>query len=88
MKGEELRKKILETIEKEWPISITQIAISLGLYKEGLKENKRKAAVAKIIYHVRKMKDDRIVQTKKIGKTVIIWPTEIEKIRVLHEMLK
>jgi predicted transcriptional regulator len=83
-----LRNDILLTIEKEWPISVTEIAKHLGIFKKGMDERKRKAAVGKIAYHVKKLKEEEKIRTKKIGQTVIIWPHDIEKLRVLHEMLK
>lgn len=88
MKGKQLRKKILEVIENEWPVSITQIASHLGLYKRKMGEKKRKAIIAKVVYHVRKLDKEERVRIKKIGQTVIVWPHEIEKLRVIHEMIK
>jgi len=75
-------------IEDYWPVSVTEIARHLGIFKKGMNEKKRKAAVGKIIYHVKKLKEGDKIRTKKIGQTVIIWPHEIEKLRVVHEMLR
>ncbi|MFH1474085.1 MAG: hypothetical protein ABIE55_04320 [Candidatus Aenigmatarchaeota archaeon] len=88
MKGKQLRNKILEVVEKEWPVSITEIARHLGLYKKSMDERKRKTAVAKVVYHVRKLEKEEKVRTKKIGQTIIIWPLEIEKLRLIHEMIR
>ena len=85
---EKLRDEIMIVIEKEWPISVTGIAEHLGIFKRGMNEKKRKAAIGKIIYHVKKLKDEEKIRTKIIGQTVIIWPVDIEKLRVLHEMLR
>lgn len=85
---EKLRDKIIVVIEKEWPVSITEIAKHLGIFKKGMDEKKRKAAVGKITYHVKKLKEEEKIRTKKIGQTVIIWSQDIEKLRVLHEMLR
>jgi hypothetical protein len=85
---EKLRNEIMIVIEKEWPVSITEIAERLGIFKRGMNEKKRKAAVGKIIYHVKKLEKVEKIRTKKIGQTVIIWPYEMEKLRVLHEMIK
>jgi predicted transcriptional regulator len=85
---EKLRNEIMVVIEKEWPVSITEIAERLGIFKRGMDEKKRKAAVGKIMYHVKKLKDEEDIDTKKIGQTVIIWPNEINKLRFLHEMIK
>ena len=75
-------------IEREWPVSVTEIAFHLGLFRKGMIEKKRKAAIGKIIYHVKKLEKMEKIRTKKIGQTVIIWPYEIEKLRFLHEMIK
>ncbi|NIO44867.1 MAG: hypothetical protein GTN36_04940 [Candidatus Aenigmarchaeota archaeon] len=85
---EKLRDRMMVIIEKEWPVSVTEIARHLGIFKKGMNEKKRKAAVGKIIYHVKKLKEKEEIRTKKIGQTVIIWPREIEKLRVLHEMIR
>lgn len=88
MKGKVLRGKIMETIEKEWPVSVTQIAKHTGLHKEKITEKDRKAIVAKIVYHIKILEKEEKIRVKKIGKTTVTWPTEIEKLRVIHEMLK
>ncbi len=85
---EKFRNEIMVVIEKEWPVSVTEIAEHLGIFKRGMNEKKRKAAIGKIIYHIKKLKDGEKIRTKIIGQTVIIWPYEMEKLRVLHEMIK
>ena len=84
---EKPRDKIMIIIEREWPVSVTEIAERLGIFKRGMNEKKRKAAVGKISYHVKKLKEQEKIDTKKIGQTVIIWPYEINKLRFLHDML-
>ena len=75
-------------IEDHWPVSVTEIARHLGIFKKGMDEKKRKAAVGKISYHVKRLKSMEKVRTKKIGQTVIVWPHEIEKLRIVHELMK
>lgn len=75
-------------IEDNWPVSATEIANHLGIFKKGMNEKRRKAAVGKVIYHVKKLKEMDKIRIKKIGQTVIIWPYDIEKIRLAHEMLR
>ncbi len=82
------RDKIIFIIEEKWPVSVTEIAKYLGIFKKGMNEKKRKAAIGKVIYHVKRLKEMDKIRTKKIGQTVIIWPYDIEKLRVVHEMLR
>jgi len=84
----ELRDNIIVIIEEKWPVSVTEIASHLGLFRKGMIEKKRKAAIGKIIYHVKKLEKMEKIKIKKIGQTVIIWPTEIEKLRVMNELMK
>ncbi len=85
---EKTRDEIMNIVEKEWPVSVTEIAEHLGIFKRGMNEKKRKAAIGRIGYHVKKLKEQEKIRTKIIGQTVIIWPVDIEKLRVLHEMMK
>jgi Mn-dependent DtxR family transcriptional regulator len=85
---EKVRDRIMLTVEEQWPVSVTEIAKYMGIFKKGANEKSRKAAVGKVIYHVKKLKEQERIRTKKIGQTVIIWPYDIEKLRVLHEMMK
>jgi len=84
---EKPRDRIMIIIEKEWPVSVTEIAKHLGIFKKGMSEKKRKAAIGKILYHIKKLKEQEKIDTKRIGQTVIIWPYEINKLRFLHEMV-
>lgn len=85
---ENLREKIVVVVDKSWPVSVTGIAEQLGIFKKGMNEKKRKAAIGKIIYHVKKLKEMEKIRSKKIGQTVIIWPNDIEKLRIIHELIK
>jgi len=82
------RDKVVLIIEDHWPVSVTEIARHLGIFKKGMDEKKRKAAVGKISYHIKKLKNMGKIRTKKIGQTVIVWPHDIEKLRVVHEILR
>ena len=79
------KERIFEVIEKHWPINISGIARELGLNPDG---EHQKRVVARISYHINKLKQEEKVHTKKIDRAVVIWPHEIEKIRFIHEMLK
>ncbi len=77
-----MRNTILSIIEREWPTTITHIAKSAGLDPT---QNKN---IARIKYHVDKLAQQGHIQKKKIGPVVIVWPTEIEKLRVIHELVR
>jgi len=81
-----MRARILEAIEKHWPLSITQLSQHLGL--KWSDERQRKAAIAKISYHIKKLKKENKIYTKKIGQSLVVWSMDIEKLRMLHEFMK
>lgn len=80
-----MRGKIYEIIESNWPIHISGIARELRLPVDGAEKKK---IVARINYHVNKLKDEEKIHTKKIDRALVIWPFEIEKLRFIHEMLE
>ncbi len=79
--GKNLRKKVYELVQNQWPIHIS------GLCRElNIKDNV--SNISKIRYHVQILKKDNLVNTKKIDRALVVWPVEMEKIRVMHEFLK
>ncbi len=79
------RVQIYKIIEKDWPLHETEIAKKLGLK---VTEKSQKTVVAMIDYHIKALEKDELVRTKKIGRSRVVWPQEIEKIRFIHDMLK
>lgn len=61
----ELRSDVTTIIEKNWPVSVTEIAQHLGIFKRGMDERKRKAAIGKVIYHIKKLKEQEKNQNQK-----------------------
>ena len=79
------RVEIYRIIEKDWPLHETEIAKRMGLK---VTDKSQKKVVAMINYHVKALEKDELVMTKKIGRSSVVWPREIEKIRFIHEMMK
>jgi len=77
-----LRDQIIEAINSEWPTHIKEIAENIGLDKE------RNSNITKIKYHVDNLEKTDIIRKKKIGKAAVVWPYHIEKLRVVHDLLK
>jgi predicted transcriptional regulator len=83
--SKDTRGEIFRIIEKDWPLHETEIAKKLGLKVNGKNQKK---VVAMIDYHIKKLEKDELIRTKKIGRSRVVWPQEIEKIRFIHDMLK
>jgi len=81
-KVSQLTAKVFEIIHSRWPTNPLEVAEILG------DKGKEKTLSAKYLYHFRKLKEMKLIDMKKVGNTYIAWPTEIEKLRVVHELLK
>lgn len=81
-----LSNKVFDIISNNWPTHATEIAESLG-YDVSTKEAQKKS-VAKIKYHIDQLARDQKVRVKKIGQALVCWPSEIEKLRMVHELVK
>jgi predicted transcriptional regulator len=73
---------ILEVIKKRWPVNPLEVARELG------DDGEMKALSARYLYHFRKLKKLELIDMKKIGNSHVAWPIEMEKIRVVHDLLK
>jgi predicted transcriptional regulator len=81
MKGKELRKNILELIEHHWPVHVKELVRDLGLEVSN-------ASIKKVSYHIKELEKDEKVRTKRIGKALIIWPHDMEKLRLIYELIR
>ena len=78
----EFTLRILEVIKRKWPANPLDVARELG------DEGDIRALSARYLYHFRKLKKMELIDMKKIGNSHIAWPIEMEKLRVVHELLK
>ncbi len=74
--------KVLKAISNRWPANSNDIAKELG------EDGNAKAVSAKYLYHFKKLEKLELIQMKRMGNTYVVWPTDIEKLRVIHEMVR
>jgi len=84
-KGKEFREQIFDMICSNWPTHVTEVAKKLDLFPED--EKKQKVVIARIKYHFDQLARDGRVRVKRIDRALIAWPSEVEKYRMIHEML-
>ncbi len=73
--------KVFKLICSKWPLN------PLGVAKEFGEKGKSKTLSAKYLYHFRKLKQMDLIEIKKLGNTYVVWPIDIEKLRLIHELL-
>ena len=81
MKGKELRKGVLELVEHHWPVHIKELVRDLGLEVNN-------ANIKKISYHIKELERKDKVRTKRIGKALIAWPHDMERLRAIYELIR
>jgi predicted transcriptional regulator len=81
MRGRDLRKGIMENIEHHWPVHVKELVRNLGLEVNN-------SNIKKIGYHIRELEKTGSVRTKRIGRALVVWPHDMEKLRVIYELLR
>ena len=76
-----LRIKILDLIEHNWPTHIKEIVNNLGYEINNLN-------IKKVAYHVKRLEKEEKVRAKRIGQALVVWPYDMEKLRIVYELLK
>jgi len=82
MQGKKLRKEVLRIIHDNWPIHVREVIKLLNWDPYDITN------VSKIRYHFHQLKKEEKIRTKKIGRALVAWPVEMEKLRLIHELLK
>ena len=75
-------KDVLEVIMRQWPVNPFEVATALG------ENGKGKTMSSKYLYHFRKLKQMELIEMKRTGNTYIAWPMDMEKLRVIHDLLR
>jgi hypothetical protein len=73
---------VLEALSATWPANPLEVARQLQDVGE------EKSLSAKYLYHFKKLDKMKMIRMKKVGNTYIAWPTEVEKLRVLKDVLR
>ena len=76
-----MRKSVLELVEHHWPVHIKELVRDLGLEVNN-------ANIKKISYHIKELERLEKVRTKRIGKALIAWPHDMERLRMIYELIK
>ena len=75
--------EVLKIMHANWPTNPLEVAREMGE-----KGNNIKSLSARYLYHFKKLRDSEFIRLKKLGNTYIAWPIDVEKLRLLHEMVR
>jgi hypothetical protein len=74
--------RVYQAVLSRWPINPLEVAEALG------DEGNPKSLSAKYLYHLKTLNKKKLIVIKKLGNTYVAWPNEIEKLRLIHELIK
>jgi predicted transcriptional regulator len=74
------RNKVFEVIASDWPCYASEIVRKLGLPA-------KKKSLLLVKYHIDQLAREGKIKVKKIDRALVAWPSEIEKLRVIHELM-
>lgn len=74
---------MLSVAKARWPTSSLEIAEFLG-HACVTREEKRLLS-SRIVYHIKKLVAKKHLISKRFGNALIVWPYEVETLRVMNE---
>jgi len=81
----EFELKLFSLIKDHWPVTSIELAELLNENLNSREERKR--AYSKYSYYLNKMINSKLLLSKKSGKTLVVWPLEVEKYRVIESII-
>jgi hypothetical protein len=82
----EWESRVLKVVHSRWPTSSLEIAEFLG-HSVTTRDEKRLLS-SRIVYHIKKLVERKRLMSKRFGHALVVWPYEVETLRVMHEMMK
>jgi len=82
MRGKDLQAAVFEIIQNNWPVHVRETIELLNWDPMNITN------ISKIRYHFNELQRKEMVHTKKIGRALVAWPVEIEKLRIVHELMR
>lgn len=76
--------EITQIVHQRWPTSALEIAEFLG-HTLVTREHKRTLS-SRLSYHLKKLVHKQVLMSKRIGNALMVWPYEVEKFRLMHEL--
>ena len=79
--GKNLNIEVYKLIRENWPVHPSDVCRKLSLELSI-------SNISKIKYHFDLLRKKNKIRTKKIDRALVAWPTDIEKLRIMHDFMK
>ena len=81
LSGKKLNIEVYNVIRETWPVHPSDVCRKLNL-------ELNISNISKIKYHFDILRKKNKIKTKKIDRALVGWPSEIEKLRMIHDLMK
>ena len=81
MKGKHLTLEVYRIIKQNWPIHPSGVCRELNI-------DVNASNISKIKYHFTILEQQKKIRVKNIDRALVAWPTEIERLRIIHEFVR
>ena len=79
--GKRLNNEVYTLIRENWPVHPSEVCRKLEL-------EVNISNISKIKYHFDILRKKNKIKTKKIDRALAAWPAEIEKLRMIQDLMK
>lgn len=81
----ETEKRVFEFVLESWPVGPLEVALHFR-HDVSTAESKKRAST-KFSYYLKKLVEKRLLFSKRMGNSLVVWPVEVEKYRAFHSIL-
>ncbi len=82
------RAEVYAIIKRKWPVHVTEVAEAMHLLAKQSSAKERKQVLSHLKYHFDQLAREGKIKVKKIGMALVAWPSEMERMRVIHDMFE
>ena len=81
LNGKKLNNEVYSIIKEDWPVHPSGVCRKLNL-------ELNVSNISKIKYHFDVLRKKNKIKTKKIDRALVGWPSDNEKLRIIHDFMK
>jgi galactose-1-phosphate uridylyltransferase len=81
LRGKSLTQAVYNALLESWPMHPSDVCRKLGM-------EVNVSNISKIKYHFDLLEDQNKIRTKKIDRALVGWPSEIERLRMIHDFMR
>lgn len=81
----DMEEQIFSLVLDHWPMCALEVAEHFNEIADS--REKKKQLSTRYSYYLKKLVDKRLLFSKRVGNSLIVWPVRVEKYRTIHSIL-